>query len=374
VTEPDICGWLGRWQLELAPHASEPRNAEDSPSRTASEHRISDRPVPPTAGANALPSKLFHRDEAYVSLSNSISQRMKAVLVAEVVICFGPAAALLLLGALMVPLQLRAFVAEPVLSAGPVQVILLVIAGFIGLGALLFLLQKLFRDDTIERPIPVLAAVLLGTAALLPIVMGDSALMRMVALLPLVATAHILFLSRHLFWPLVKPSTTPWRSSGIWMVVPMLFVGLGLVIQPQDDLSRDELSEYRAAWLAAKPAAYSYQLLIDGRQAHDLLYPRRIHVRGNQVVSATFAFSRSPDDMYRYPSPAASAWTMDTVFDELIKAQAQGAKVRARFNSQWGYVERAEVEPQRPDSEWGVQAWDFEPSAKAPGRISPESP
>jgi hypothetical protein len=300
------------------------------------------------------------------TLPTLISPWMKRALVAEAVICFGPVALLLLIGVSLVPLQIWALRAEPLLSEGPVQVILLVIAGFTGLGALFLVLRKLLGDGTIKRPIPMLAAVLLGAAPLLPIAMGDSTLMRVVALLPLVATVHILFLSRHLFWPLVKPSATPWRSSGIWMVVPMLLVGLGLVVQPHNNLSRDDLDERRAAWLEARPPAYSYHLQFEGWQADDLLYPRRIDVRGNQVIAATFEFTRGPDDTYPYPPPAASALTMDNVFDELIKAQAQGAKVRARFNERWGYVERARVESAKPDSGWGVAVKGFEPRADTP--------
>jgi hypothetical protein len=155
-------------------------------------------------------------------------------------------------------------------------------------------------------------------------------------------------------------SRSIWR--GAWILVPILIVAVAPLAESQHKLSGGDLAAKRDAWIAAKPPAYSFHLHIGGWRSAFLLLPRRIDVRDEAVVSATYTFNRLAFDTATYPPPAESAWTMDTVFDELLKAQVRGDQVRAEFDERWGYITRAVIDSERPDSDWELWVRDFAPS------------
>jgi hypothetical protein len=135
----------------------------------------------------------------------------KTLLILEVVVCFGPAAILLLLGALMVPMQIYALVYEPLLWDGPLHLIGFVVCGICGLAVLVFVLYQLFRTDgNIRRPWLVLACIAFGTLPILDIAASAAAGWRVLAAMPLVCTAHIVFLSRRILFP--GRAQSRWRA------------------------------------------------------------------------------------------------------------------------------------------------------------------
>jgi hypothetical protein len=152
---------------------------------------------------------------------------------------------------------------------------------------------------------------------------------------------HILYLSRDLFLSALRAtnSRSIWR--GAWILVPILIVAVAPLAESQHKLSGGDLAAKRDAWIAAKPPAYSFHLHIGGWRSAFLLLPRRIDVRDEAVVSATYTFNRLAFDTATYPPPAELAWTMDTV---------------------WSYITRAVIDSERPDSDWELWVRDFAPS------------
>jgi hypothetical protein len=132
---------------------------------------------------------------------------MKALVIVEVLLCFGPATLLLLLGVTVAPMQVYyLFTAPRAALPGALYVIGWVVAGFVGLGALAYVLRHLFADTPIKRPIVVFAALLVALAALVPYaIYSDTVAIRLMTVFPFAGAAHILYLSRRLF---VKPSRT----------------------------------------------------------------------------------------------------------------------------------------------------------------------
>jgi hypothetical protein len=129
-----------------------------------------------------------------------MSRWMKAFVIFESLVCFGPAALLLLMGILMLPRQIEFLFTLPAEAApGALLVIGLVGVGIVGLLALSYTLVRLFTRKPIGHPRALIAVV---AAALLPlcfyIFFGDSIAYRLAGALPCAAAAHILYLSRNL--------------------------------------------------------------------------------------------------------------------------------------------------------------------------------
>jgi len=57
---------------------------------------------------------------------------------------------------------------------------------------------------------------------------------------------------------------------------------------------------------------------------------------------------------------------MTTLFDELIQARSRGARVRALFDKQWGYVERAYVDYEDRGEHWRLEVEEFRSTTEAP--------
>lgn len=127
-----------------------------------------------------------------------MSRWMKALVVMEALVCFGPASLLLLLGLVVAPMQLYFLVTTPRTAIpGALYLIGAVLAGLLGLGALGYVLRCLFADTPIRRPRLVVVAVLVALSPLPFFVMyGDTIAYRVMAALPFAGSAHILYLTR----------------------------------------------------------------------------------------------------------------------------------------------------------------------------------
>jgi hypothetical protein len=129
-----------------------------------------------------------------------MSRLAKAFLLLELTICFAPVAILLFLGMFIIPMGL---IFGPTLELGNLAALAMVVAGALGMHALLTVVSALMsgkRPKLSPRLILIFAAI--GCVPLLPIVIGrvDSSWWRLVGLLPLLAGAHVIYLARaHLF-------------------------------------------------------------------------------------------------------------------------------------------------------------------------------
>ena len=124
---------------------------------------------------------------------------LKALLAIELVVCFAPMTAMLLMGALLIPIQISALIYEPLLWEGPVQVIGSVLCGAVGLGTLVFLLDKLSLQSeaaAIKRPWLVFAGAIIGAIPLIDPLTSPSVVWRVLAALPIIAGMHVLIMSR----------------------------------------------------------------------------------------------------------------------------------------------------------------------------------
>jgi hypothetical protein len=119
----------------------------------------------------------------------------------ELLFCFGPCTAMLMAGAAM---SSHALIKG---SEGSILFLLFVLCGAIGLWTLLLVVSALFfNKETIENPKRIVFGVLLGAAPLIYLVIDELSsggevqwgLFTAVVVLPLLSTAHILYLSRNL--------------------------------------------------------------------------------------------------------------------------------------------------------------------------------
>jgi hypothetical protein len=293
-----------------------------------------------------------------------MNQQARWLLIAEAIVCFIPSSWLLLIGMFMVPYQVGFLLSKPLLAEGPVLVICSVIAGLIGQATLVYVLAKLFRGSPFERPLPVAGAVLLGLTPLVRFAVGGDSTALIVAGPPILASLHILFLSRTLFFPGRDAAVRGVWAGDVVLLLPMIAVAAGMFITPRVlALSGDTLAQRHATWLASRPASYDFELQISGWRKPDLLEPRRIEVRDGRVSSATYAHTPPPFSLRVYPPAKDLAWTMDMVFDELLKAHSRGDPVRAQFDARMGYVKEAYIDPEREDSSWNLEVRNFKPVA-----------
>jgi hypothetical protein len=293
-----------------------------------------------------------------------MNQQARWRLIAEAIVCFIPSSWLLVIGMVMVPYQVGFLLSNPLLAEGPVLLICFVIAGLIGQATLVYVLAKLFRGSPFGRPLPVAGAVLLGLTPLVYLAAGGDSIVLIVAVPPILASLHILFLSRTLFFPGRDAAVRAVRPGDVVLLLPMIAVAAGMFITPRVlALSGDTLAQRHATWLASRPASYDFELQISGWRKPDLLDPRRIEVRDGQVRSATYAHTPPPFSLRVYPPAQDLAWTMDTVFDEILKAHSRGDRVRAQFDARLGYVREAYIDSEREDSSWSLEVRDFTPVA-----------
>lgn len=290
----------------------------------------------------------------------------------EIAVCFLPCAAMLLMGTVMLPMQVVWLFDESSLDwEGAALVLIAVPCGVIGLCTLLFVVSLLFAGrERIEKPVPVLGGVLAGTAPLLLQVLlvftlegeADWWTLSFTVWLPLIATAHILYLSRHLFIEGFKHGQRPLISRGTWTTGALAICLAAFLLWLRAGIGYGALEERRAYWMQHRPAAYSYESSVSGwLKPRGLTYPKRVRVGGSEVTGASYVFGRSPGDTTQYPPPASDAWTMDAIFDALLDAKKHGARVSVRFDGATGAVLRARVDYEAPDASWGIEARNFRP-------------
>jgi hypothetical protein len=105
--------------------------------------------------------------------------------------------------------------------------------------------------------------------------------------LPILATAHVLYLS----WPLTVPSGKRFprmRDAGdLWRIALLTIVGASVFVRPVWGLSEAQLLEKRSAWSSSKPRAYLYELWSAGAAPGAANWPQRIEVQDGHVIAGT---------------------------------------------------------------------------------------
>src|SRR4029078_9597134 len=81
---------------------------------------------------------------------------VKALLIAEVVVCFAPLTLMLAVGAIMAPSQVAGFIDEPLEWEGPASFVGSVLCGISGLSAVTFVMARLLGGHVaVKRPTPI---------------------------------------------------------------------------------------------------------------------------------------------------------------------------------------------------------------------------
>lgn len=277
------------------------------------------------------------------------------LLVIEAIVCFGPALLVLSLAAFLVPVQFVALNSEAMIAEGPLLVLTSMVAGAIGVGTLLYVLTKLLRGESVARPLPVLVAVLVAFLPLCRLAWDSTPGWRILYALPILASVHILYLS----WPLMlRPGERVLRArdgNDFARIALLAVVAASVFIRPDWGLSEDQLRERRAAWMGSMLHSYAFELWPAGYVPVKALdRPHRVEVRNGKVIAATHLIE----------GPTVSpemAWTMEEIFDQLLKAHSQGSRVRVRFDKRCGYVQRAFVETKDHEWDWSIEVRGFQP-------------
>lgn len=304
----------------------------------------------------------------------------RSLLLVEILVCFLPCALLLLMGAVMLPMQVVFLFEEPLNWEGAAEVVLSVACGVIGLCALFFVVSRLLSgSERIEKPVPVLGGVLIGAAPLLRSLLlvlpagGDADwwTLTFTVVLPLLATAHVLFLSRKMFIAGFRHASGPLISRGVWIGSAVIAGIIGLLLMLGQGASYSALEGRRAYWMQHKPAAYVYTSQVGGWiKPIGLGYPKQVRVVGSAIVGASYTFTRGPGDTTQYPPPTEGVWTIDDLFDALLDAKKNGAQVQARFDDRTGAVLHVRVDNTAEDADWDFEVKELreigEATARAP--------
>lgn len=279
----------------------------------------------------------------------------KVLLCIEVVVCFAPVVLLLLTGLLLIPIQFVALSHEPLLWRGPAALLASVVCGGIGLTTLLFVLGKLLLgSERIRTPWVICTGVVLGALPIVPMAASTYGWWWIVGVLPLAASAHILFLARGMLFP-------SWRDASRTVVVATTALLLLLAVSTLDPFRASDgaIREQSARWDRSAPERYEFTVQLSGWLKPEDLIPKRISVENGEVVSASYAWNgvghKAGD-----PAPLEDVWTIERAFAQLLAAEEQGADVSARFDLRWGFAERAFVETDGARSDWDLEITDFE--------------
>lgn len=284
-----------------------------------------------------------------------LSRPQKIWLLIEVLICFGPMAIFLMLGITLVPIQFDALHRQPLLWEGPASVIGSVFCGMVGLVTLIYFLGLLFTSGSRpSRPTLVCLGVALG---LLPVITftisSDMIGLRILSLLPIAASLHILYLSRHrLFSSRRQMIRSIAFGAAIAAVLPILFTF------DWYGVSQEDLELYETSWSKLEPQAYEYSIQVSRWVSADNLRMKRVVIKNGEIISAINLLNVG-DKKARDPAPTGSAWSIGEVFAELLAAKRDGMQVRLIVDDQWGFVQRAFVEPETQGSVWEVEVRDF---------------
>jgi hypothetical protein len=130
----------------------------------------------------------------------------KVLLVLEVIVCFTPMTLMWLAGIALSPFVFGSAFSESFSATrvweGPVLLLGFVGCGLCGLVTLFFLLSRLLgRQRPVARPALVLAGAALGVLPISPFLLLPEAWQALSVLMPIAATAHILYLSRRILFP-----------------------------------------------------------------------------------------------------------------------------------------------------------------------------
>jgi hypothetical protein len=294
------------------------------------------------------------------------------LLIVEILVCFLPCSVLLLVGAMMLPMNVLHLFREPLDWEGAAYVLIAVPCGIVGLCTLLFVVSRLLGgSEKIERPVPVLGGVIAGSVPLLlPVLLAvfaagdpdwaDRMTLAVTAVLPLLATAHILFLSRRMFIAGFRHGQRPLIGWGTRISAALVVSVIALLFVLWRGIGYGALEERRAYWMQHKPAAYTYYSQTGGwLKPAGLGYPKEIRVVGSIVTGASYTFGRGPGDTQQYPPPAEGVWTIDDLFAALLDAKEHGARVQARFDSTTGAVLHARVDHETEDADWSFEVQEF---------------
>jgi hypothetical protein len=303
---------------------------------------------------------------------------VRSLLLVEIFVCFLPCTLLLLIGATMLPMQVIWLFEEPLNWEGVAMMLFSVAGGIVGLVALVFVISRLlWSGERFERPVPVLGGILAGIASLLlpflPAIGSegepDWAPLTFTTLLPLVATAHILFLSRNLFIAGFRAAPQPLIGRGMWITGAVVVSVVAVVIVLRQGVGSAALEERMAYWLQNKPAAYSYTSQVAGWiKPVGVGYPKQVRVIGSTVTGASYTFGRGPGDTTQYPAPTEGAWTIDELFQRLLDAKKHGARVHVRFDGSTGAVLHARVDNAAEDAVWDFEVREFRALDEAAAR------
>lgn len=294
----------------------------------------------------------------------------RQLLAFEVLICFLPCSLMLLLGTIMLPMQVSFLAQNSLYWEGGMFLIIAVACGVVGLYSLVSVVSALFAGrEKIEKPVPVLGGVVIGVAPLaVQLVLGLSesgtswGMWFAMVVMPLLATIHILYLSRDMFIAGFRNSSRPLVGPGSWAAVAVLVCLAAAVLVFRQGTSYAELAERRAYWMQHRPAAYGYDWSASGwLEPMSRSSPRRVRVVGSELTGASYTFTRGPGDTVQYPPPTETAWTIDEIFEALLDEKKRGSRISAHFDEVTGAVLRARVESDQPDADWGFEIREFQP-------------
>jgi hypothetical protein len=285
----------------------------------------------------------------------AMARLSRVLLTVEVIVCFAPMLLLLVVGALLIPMQIVGIGYEPLIWRGPATLIGSVVCGVIGLWALLLVLSNLFLGrNSINRPGFICTGIAVGALPIVPIALfGDSSPWRFVGALPLAATAHILFLGRRMIFPSWRDGV---RSVAVATTVALLLL-LPLALNPFGTRG-NTLRDQKTLWENAAPSRYEFTVQLSGWLEPEALHSKRVVVENGDVISASYLWNFS-DHSAGDPAPVEDLWTIDRAFDELLAAKERGWSVSTRFDERWGFVERAFVDTDEAASGWDLEIRDF---------------
>ena len=293
----------------------------------------------------------------------------RQLLAFEILICFLPISLMLLVGAVTLPMQLVFLSQNSLYWEGGVLTIVAVACGITGLCSLISVVSALFAGrDRIEKPVPVLAGVVLGAAPLLLQFvlalfegMAWNGFLFVMVVMPLLCAAHILSLSREMFVEGFRSGKRPLIGPGSRAAAVVILCVAVFVLALRQGSSHAELAERRAYWMQHRPLAYSYDWSMAGWLKPDRSMSRRVHVVGSELAGASYIGKRGPGDTRQYPPPIETAWTIDDIFQALIDEKKRGSRISAHYDEATGAVLRARVESDEPDADWSLEILRLQP-------------
>jgi hypothetical protein len=280
----------------------------------------------------------------------------------EVIVCFAPMALLLALGALLVPFQFVAINHEPLLWRDSATLLGTVACGAVGLATLSFVLVcLLFNGKRIGSPWLVCTGIALGALPIVPMALfGDPWWWKLLGVLPLAATAHIVYLSRRALF-----SSWQHAAGSIAVATGVVLLLHGVATFDPFQASGELLRSQNARWEESAPDRYEYIVQVSGWFPPEVLNPKRVVVENGNVVAATYVHAGAGHKVGD-PASLQDVWTIEHAFAQMLAAEEAGGTVTARFDVRWGFAERAFVEVSGEHSGWDLEVSAFKVLPAAP--------